>query len=431
MEKDIKALEEKSIPKLILSFSATVFAALLFNSIYTLTDALFVSRGVGDNAMGGVSVVFPFVILQGAISTTVGQGAASIVSRLLGEGKKRDAGTVTFNAMMIFYISAIIITALGFTFMNPMLKLMGVTNDILPLAKEYFTIILAGNIFSTGFSSIIRAEGKITYGLLIWVIPISINIILDAVFILVLNWGIKGSALATVIGQFTSAMMSVIFFAKISSLDFSKIKLNFKKIKDIVTTGAPSLIQMGSLSVISLIMNKTLSRAGGTMGINCFAYISKIITFAIVPLTSISMALAPVAGYNYGAKKPERCTKAIRFCILISVLYSSAVLIIIQVIPQYFIKIFTQNSAIITEATTGIRIVSSALLFAPFPLIAGSYSQAIGNKKWAFIMFGSNLIFLIPLLFIIPKYSGINGIWWSYAIANIGAAILTLVKKLP
>ncbi len=188
-----------NIAKLVLRFSATTLVALIFNSIYNLTDALFVSWGVGDNAMGGVSIVFPFVILQSGIATALGGGAASLVSRKLGEGKAREAGEITLNAMLIFYATAITMSVLGFVFMHPLLRLFGATDEIYHYAKEYFVIILAGNIFSTGFSSIIRAEGKMLYSLLIWIIPISINIILDAVFILILGWGVRGSAIATVI----------------------------------------------------------------------------------------------------------------------------------------------------------------------------------------------------------------------------------------
>lgn len=243
-------LGTQKIPKLILSFSTTVLAGLVLNSVYTLTDTLFISHAVGDNAMGGVSLILPFTILQGAIATTVGSGASAIVSRKLGEGKNGEAGNVTFNAMLIFYVTAIITTLLGFAFMNPLLKALGCTCELEIYAKEYFTIILLGNVFSTGFSSIIRAEGKMLYGMLIWIIPISINIILDAVFILVLDMGVKGSALATIICQFTSFLMSMLFFMRFTTQKFQGIHPNKKTSIEIIGIGLPSLIQSGSLSVM-------------------------------------------------------------------------------------------------------------------------------------------------------------------------------------
>ena len=203
------SLGKGSVPSLVLRFAATTFAALLLNSVYSLTDALFVSWRVGENAMGGISLVFPFVVLQGAISTAVGSGAASVVSRKLGQGDPHAAGEATQTARAVFYLSALLISIIGLLLLDPLLAFMGATPELYLPAKQYFTILLLGNVFSTGFSSIIRAEGNMLYGLLIWVIPITLNIGLDALFILAFNWGIQGSAAATVLSQFLSAMMSV------------------------------------------------------------------------------------------------------------------------------------------------------------------------------------------------------------------------------
>lgn len=147
------------------------------------------------------------------------------------------------------------------------------------------------------------------YGLLIWVIPISINIVLDAVFILVLGWGVQGSALATVICQFTSFCMCVLFFLRFTTQSFKGAKCSGRRMREILVIGLPSLIQMGSLSIISVLLNNLLREAGGTLGVNTYAYLSKIITFAVMPFTAVTQALSPIVGYNYGAGKPERVKK--------------------------------------------------------------------------------------------------------------------------
>lgn len=420
-------LATKSIPSLVLSFAATTFAALIFNSVYTLTDALFVSWGVGDNAMGSVSVVFPFIILQSAIATAVGGGAASIISRMLGKGDAENAGNTAFNAMLVFYISAVIITIVGFVFMNPLLKAMGVTDELFPLAKQYFIIILAGNVFSTGFSSIIRAEGKMLYALLIWVIPISLNIIFDAIFILVLKWGISGSAAATVICQFTSFLMCVIFFTEFSSLKFKGIKPSFKRIGEILSIGLPSLVQMGSLSIMSVIINNVLSSVGGTMGVNTFAYISKIITFGIVPFTAIAQSLSPIVGYNFGAGKTLRVKSTIRFCIFVCFVYSLLALIVFRLFPSLFIRIFTNSGELISSGVNGLKIVTISLPFAFIPMIIGASKQATGNTASAFIIYSANLTFLIPSAFILSRFFGMNGAWWSYVLSSILATLFTMI----
>lgn len=427
-DRKVNQMETSSIPKLVLRFALTTLAALLLNTVYNLTDILFVSWGVGDNAMGGVSVVFPFVILQGAISTAVGGGAASIVSRKLGEGNLDEAGKITFNAMLTFYITAVATTVLGFLFINPLLRLMGVTDDLYAYAKEYFMIILAGNVFSTGFSSIIRAEGKMLYALLIWVIPISVNIILDAIFILLLGWGVKGSAIATVLCQFTSFCMSVIFFARFSIQKFKGVRFCWKRIGKIFGIGLPSLVQMGSLSIMTILLNNALRTAGGTLGVTTFGYLSKLITYAVVPFTAITQALSPIVGYNYGAGRPDRVKQTLKFCILISFIYAVFAIVIAQTVPEYLFMIFTKDKDIISTGANGMRIIAAAIAFMPLPMLYGAALQAEGKKLWSLILYASNLIFILLPLVMMGRYFGINGIWWSYVIAGACSTLLAVLK---
>jgi putative MATE family efflux protein len=425
-----EAMGKEKIPKLVMSFALTTLAALVLNTVYNLTDTFFVSWGIGDNAMGGVSVVFPFVILQGAVSTAVGGGAASLVSRKIGEGKNAEAGEITLNAMLVFYITAALSTAVCFIFLDPLLKIMGATEELYPYAKEYFVIILAGNVFSTGFSSIIRAEGKMLYGLLIWVIPMSVNIILDAVFILVLKWGVAGSAAATVFCQFASFAMCVVFFKKFTVQSFSGAKLKFGHVAEIIRTGLPSLVQMSSLSVMYIFMNNALKDAGGTLGINAFAYMSRLITYSAVPFTAAAQALAPIVGYNYGAGNKERVKKTVDFCIFISFVYAVAALIVCEAVPQYLLRIFTADADIINAGANGMRIVSAALPFIPLPLLAGAAMQAMGKKIWPLLFYAANLVFLIPLSVLMAKHMGINGIWWAFAVSAACATVFASVKMI-
>ncbi len=425
------ALGEENIPRLILKFTSAALTGLLLNAVYVLIDALFVSWGVGDDAMGGVSVVFPFVLLQGAVSTAVGGGAASIVSRRFGEKRFAEAGKITVNAMLIFYGSAVITTLLGFLLLDPILNVLGVTGELYPYARQFFIILLAGNVFSTGFSSIIRAEGRMLYGMLIWVIPISINILLDAVFILGLSWGVRGSALATVLCQFISFSMWVIFAARFSSQSFRGARPSLKTAADILATGLPSLVQMGSISVSTTVLNNTLGDAGGTEGINAFAYIGKILVFAVVPFTAVTQALAPVLGYNYGAKNTVRLRKTIRFCTLISLLYAVCAALLLMSVPKSLMSVFTDDDAIIALGVNGLRRIAPALLFMPLPMLSGAVFQAVGHKLRALLMYAVNLLLLIPLALLLESRFGLNGVWLAYTAAAVGSGLLALAVILP
>lgn len=423
-------METKAIPGLILSYSSATFFALFFDALYNIIDTLFISHGVGDDAMGGVSVVFPFMIIQAGIAQMVGGGAAALAAKHLGEKDYKKAGSVTANAMLIFYSTAVITTLIGFLFMSPILKLTGVTTDILPYAKEYLSIILIGNVFSTGFSSIIRAEGRMGYSLAIWLIPTAVNIALDYVFINLLNMGVKGAALATVIGYFTSFLMSVIFFTKISCQDFSEIKINRQTAKDIVVIGIPTLIQMSSMSLIFLLINRLLSKFGGSVGINIFAYLSKIATLAIVPINSVAQAVSPIIGYNHGADNRARIKSTLHFGLLITEAYSVIALIAVMIIPDYFISIFTDNSEIIHDGAVALQIISPALILMPIVIILSSYFQSTGKKTKAIISSASILIFLLILLAVLPQVFSLTGIWLSIPIACLLSALLSVSIKI-
>ena len=411
-------METVSIPKLIFRYSTVTFCALLFDALYNIVDTLFVSRGVGDDAMGGVSIVFPFMLIQSGIAQMVGGGAAVIVSQKLGEKDYRGAGSVTANAMLVFYSSAVLVTVLGYIFMLPILNLLGVTQDILPFAKEYFAVVLAGNVFSTGFSSIIRAEGKMTYGLLIWLIPTAINIVLDAVFIYGLDMGVKGAALATVICYFSSFLMSVLFFVKISCQKFNIIKIELNTIKEILFIGVPTLLQTGSISLMFLLINHILSKISGTLGVNAFAYISKLAIFAVVPINAVSQAVSPVFAYNFGASKGSRVKKTLKYSICITVLYSIIISLAAISVPQLFVKMFTNNSEIIMFSDCALRIIAPATVFLSVALILSIYFQSLGRKSTAIITSASVLIFLIIMLFLLAYLFGTIGIWISLPAAS-------------
>lgn len=428
ISKNLDRLGSDSIPKLVFSFFITAFMGLMLNTVYNLTDTLFVSWGVGDSAMGGISIVFPFTLIQGAISTTIGGGAAVLVSRKLGEGDYSESGKITINAMAVFYITAIITSVIGLIFLSPILKALGAGEEIFDYAKDYFFIILIGNVFSTGFSSIMRAEGKMLYSMAIWVLPITVNIVLDAVFILVLGYGIKGSAIATVISQFCSFIMCVIFFTRYSCQSFKKAKLQLKKIKEILIIGLPSLVQMGSLSILIIVMNKVISANVGDTGVITFGYMSKLITFAIAPFLAITQSISPIVGYNYGENKLERVNKTTNYCLLISLVFAIIILIIAESIPRYLMMIFTDSADIINMGATGLKIVSIAVLFMPLPMIIATHMQATGKTLWALFLYGANTIFIILPSVLMGKYLGIRGIWWSYVIASALPAMIAATK---
>lgn len=429
-QKKIEEMGNKSIPRLLAEYSSVTFCALLFSALYNIVDTLFVSRGVGDSAMGGVSVVFPFMILQGAFAQAVGGGAASIISRHLGKKEYENAGNITANAMLLFYTTTILISIVGLIFITPILKIMGAEGEIMPYAKDYFTIILLSNVFSTGFSSIIRAEGRMKYSLLIWLIPTAINIALDGLFIYALHMGVKGAALATAMCQFTSFCMSVLFFTRLSAQKFTKIKISIKRIFDIISAGVPVLIQMGSMSVIFLIINRILSQFSGAQGITVFAYVSKIITLAVVPINAVAQAVSPISGYNIGAGRQKRVKQTLITSVSFCEIYAVIAFLLSFIISDRLISFFTTDISIIESGGNALLILSPSLFFAPFTVVAGSYFLSAGKKLSA-----SAVSLCIPLMLfcaiaLLSNKFDINGIWISIPISCAIAGAITFLPAI-
>lgn len=419
-------LATENVFRLLLSFSVTTLASLLFNTLYSLTDALFVSHAVGDDAFGGVSIVFPFVMFQSAVATAVGGGAGSIVSRKLGEKDSAGAGEATLNAMFTFYATAILTTILGFIFMDEVLTLFGVTEELMPFARTYFSVILAGNIFSTGFSSIIRAEGKMKYSLLIWVIPITINILLDALFILVFDWGVLGSAAATVACQFVSFFMSMLFFTMFTTQKIKGAKISLKKIGEVIAIGLPALIQTMALSVVAIIINNVVKNVGGTAAINAYSYANKVFTYVILPITAFSQALSPIAGYNFGAKNYDRVKGSVRAAIVLSLVYAVIAFVVLELFPNNLLRLFTTSKDTIAMSASCLTVISLSIFVQPVSNVLGVAFQSMGKKYSAALVFVSTLVFVLPLSVLLSSRFALNGVWYSTVIANTLSAIVAI-----
>jgi putative MATE family efflux protein len=412
--------------RLLLRYAANTLAALLFHSCYTLTDALFVSWGVGSSAMGGVSAAFPFVIIQAAIAAVLGGGAASIISRKLGENKRAEAGSTAFNALLCFWISAIGVSALGLIFLDPMIRALGTPEELYPYARDYLRIIIAGNVFSTGFSAIIRAEGRVRYALLIWVIPISVNLALDAVFILGFGWGVRGSAVATVIGQFTSFCMAILFFTRFSRLDFHRARLRVGEAGLILATGFPVLIHQGGAALTLALTNNILKNLGGGSAVVAYAYAGRILTFVIMPFTAITQALAPVAGYNFGAEKPGRVAEALVFSLLLSAGYALFTMVIVFLFPSQILSLMTADRNAIALGIKILRVQAVGLPFTPAAMIAGALWQSQGRRVLSAFMYSLSALFLLPTILAAAASGSLDAVFWAPPLAGFCSTLAAL-----
>lgn len=429
-KRSVTELGEEKIPKLVGRYFLNTFTALFFSALYNIVDSVFVSRGIGSTAMGGTAIVGPFMMIQAAVAQTVGSGAASIISRYLGMKQYERAGEVTINAMAVFYSTAVLATAVGLLFADPILRILGATDELMPYAREYFLVIVVGTVFSTGFSSLIRAEGRMTYALLIWLIPTGVNIVLDAVFIFGLEMGVQGAALATVLCQCTSCGMWFLFLVRFSEQKLRGTKVRLSIIRDILTIGLPTFLQMGGSSFMNMVLNRILGASGGAQSVTCYAYMTRVSSFATVPFNALTQSISPIIGYNDGAKNESRIRQSLRFSLAASTVYSVALLILAQFLSGFAIGTLTEETIYIQMGKQGLCILSLAAPMLPLCRVTSAYFQAVGNKRYALIL---NLIVfaVLPLLALIfSRIYGVTGVYWAFLPAyGLVAAISGIVLR--
>lgn len=420
------------IGKLIWSMSIPSIIGVMAYNVYNLFDTIFISRGAGMDALGGVAVSFPLFLFLSAISSTLGGGAASVMSRAFGENDQERAAKAAGNTMGLFYLTAILVTVLGLLFLEPMLYAMGVTDTLLPYAKRYTGIILLGAVTSTGFSSLIRAEGNSRYAMYIWVIPLSANIVLDILFIFGLGLGETGAALGTVLAQSISMYMSIYYFflsgKSILSLTLRHFIPDWRILREVILIGIPSFLQLSGYSVSILIVNVFLKKYSGDLGLSTYGIVSKINTLLLFPITGLAQGIQPIIGYNQGAGKNRRVKETLGKAYRIAAGYSVVTYGIILCFAPIMLRMFTPENEVIDTGSTILKIINTGLMFSSLQYIQSTYFQAIGKKLTsALLALCNQVICFVPAIFVMSSLYKENGIWFSFPVSAMLALIVSSV----
>ncbi len=427
-----RLLGETPIRKLIWKMAIPSIMGVMAYNLYNIVDTFFISKGVGANAVGGVSVSFPLFIFLSAVSSTLGSGAASVISRALGQKDYEKANRAAANTFGLFYLLAILVTVFGLIYLDQLLYMMGVTDALMPYAKRYTRIILIGAVTSTGFSNLIRAEGSSKYAMYIWIIPVSVNVILDPIFIFGLHMGVIGAAAATVVSQCVSMGMFLYYFF-ISGKSVLRIRPRHfipdkKLLCEIFFIGLPSFLQMAGHAVSIIIVNQFLKKYGGDLSINTYGVVSKINTFFSIPVTGFVQGLSPIIGYNKGADKIERVRESIKYSFCITGIYSFWGYIVIMALAPELMYIFTDDNDMIAMGTHVLKIVNLGILCSGWQSVQSAYFQAVGEKKASLLVVLCNQIFcLIPILLIMSEAYGLDGVWYAFPISTTIAVIISTI----
>lgn len=429
----------ESIGRLIVKFAVPSVIALLVNSLYNIVDQIFIGWGVGYLGNGATNIVFPITIIALALSMMIGNGGAAYLSLKMGEGEMETAKKGVGNAVTLVTIVSILLAVIFLVWIDPILTLFGATDVLRPFALEYGFIIGAGLPFmmiSAAINSMIRADGSPKYAMLSMVIGAIINVILDPVFIFVFQMGVKGAAIATIIGQVASFVVSVLYMPHFKSVQLNKSSFApcAKVSVNIVIFGLSSFITQFAITIVMALTNNLLAKYGAQsvygaeIPLTATGIVMKVNQIMIAILLGIATGTQPIIGYNYGAKSYHRVKKALEISLIASEIVSVAAFLIFQFAPMSVVSLFGSEEGLYNEfAVKAFRIFLMLCPLTGFQTIAAVYLQAVGKPvKSAILSLARQIIFFVPTALILPIFLGVEGVLWTGPVADGLAFLLSL-----
>ena len=429
----------EKISSLLRRFAVPSIIAMLVSSLYNIVDQIFIGQGVGYLGNAATNVSYPLTTICLAIALLIGIGSASNFSLSLGAGDKEKAARVTGNAICMMFVFGILYAVLIEIFLVPMLNAFGSTAEVLPYAESYTRITAIGMpllIVTNAMSNLARADGSPKYSMTCMLIGAVINTILDPIFIFVFHLGVAGAAWATVIGQFFSFIFALMYIKKFKSITLKKehIRLSGKLCLATATLGMSNSLNQLALTFVQIVMNNSLtyygaqSAYGQEIPLAACGIVMKTNAILLAIIIGISQGSQPIVGFNYGARQYDRVKRTYKLAILCNVAVSAVGFILFEFFPRPIISIFgTGDAAYYEFAVKFMRIFLFMVIANGVQLISSNFFSAIGKPlKGMILSLTRQVIFLIPLLFILPIFFGINGIMFAGPIAD-GMAFITTV----
>lgn len=427
----ITELGTASIRSLLVKYAMPGIIAMTAMSLYNMVDSIFIGHGVGAMALSGLTVAKPFMDICAAFGTLVGVGASSLVAIKLGEKDYRSANDVLANVVILNVLLGGLIMVVGLFWLDPILYAFGASETTIVYAREYMEIILLGNILTHiyyGLNSMLRSIGHPRISMYATILAVALNVILDPIFIFVLDMGVRGAALATIISQLVSVIIELIFFLNPKEIIYFHRGI-WRLKRDITMRAlgiglAPFLMHMAACFVV-IVLNNQLKRYGGDMAIATFGMTNRFMFFFAMIVMGIQQGMQPIVGYNYGAKLYSRMTRAFKLAVYCATCVMGTLFLFGEIFPEGFIRLFTHDEALIAQSITPARIMLCVMFMIGFPMVSGNFYTSIGmSGKAIFLSLSRQVLYLIPMILLLPHlfealgFSPIMGVWWALPISD-------------
>ena len=428
----ITELGTKPIGSLLVKYATPAVIAMTAASLYNIVDAIFIGQGVGPLAIAGVSLSFPVMQLTAAFGSMVGVGASTLMSVKLGEKDYGTARKILGNVLVLNIIMGLSIGFLMQLFINPILFFFGASPATVNYARDFMTIILAGNVVThlyMGLNALLRSAGHPRNAMKATITTVLINLMLAPLFIYVFNWGIRGAALATVSSQTLVLMWQFKLFSnKDEFIHFERgtYRLNRNIVISALSIGmSPFLMNLCGCSV-TVFFNWSLSHYGGDLDIAAYGISNRLAFLFAMIVVGLNQGMQPIAGYNYGARKHDRLRE-----ILLKTIFAATIVVVCGFLLSVFIphlcaRAFTKDIQLVDISAHAIRIMFVTFPIVGFQMVTTNFFQCIGKVKISiFLSLTRQLLFLIPLIYLLPKAFGLNGVWYSVPAADTLSTFLT------
>lgn len=429
-------LGSRSIGSLLVQYSVPAIIASVATSLYNIIDSIFIGRGVGPMGIAGLAITLPLMNLVIAFCTLIAVGGATISSIFLGQQNVKRATDVVNNVMVLCIIHSIVFGGITLLFLDDILTFFGATDETLPYAHEFMTVILYGTPISyvfIGLNNLMRATGYPKKAMISALLSVIVNVILAPIFIFKLDWGIRGAATATIIGQ-TAAFIWVLahFMSKHSFVHFDLKQqwLTSTIIKRIYSIGLSPFLMNVCACIVVIFINHALLDCGGVDGnlaVGAYGILNRTTMFFVMIVFGVTQGMQPILGYNYGARQWDRVKKTLSIGIWIGVAITFIGWVITELFPDQVSELFTTDEVLIDLARNGSRIYFIFYPLVGCQIVIQNFFQSIGKPKLSiFLSLTRQLIFLIPFLLTLPRHWGIDGVWASMA-GSDGLAFLLAV----
>lgn len=424
-------LGTKPVGPLLMQYALPAIIAMTASSLYNIIDRVVIGQVVGPMAISGLAITFPFMNLSGAFGAAVGVGASTAISVKLGQHDYHTAvnllgKTVTLNLIVGFALAVICLWLL-----DPILYFFGASEQTIPYARDFMQVIMAGTMITHmyfGMNAALRAAGKPRQAMYATIFTVVMNIILVLVFIMWLGWGIRGAALATIISQATAMIYQLkLFTNKKEILHFKRgiYRLKSTLVKNIVGIGISPFLMNACACIIVIFMNNQFVKYGGDLTVGSYGIANAIGTMFVMFIMGVNQGMQPIAGYNYGSQQIDRLMEVLKLSIITATCIMTVGWLIAMFLPYYCARMFTTDATLIAMSIHAIRINMLLFPIIGFQMVVTNFFQCIGKVQISiFLSLSRQLLFLLPLLAILPLFWGVDGVWYSLPASDLTAAIV-------